>query len=1358
MNNTTNAMLRRTKCMTADINPWKSRVLEICACLFASVLIIAPTIGRASPLSLATSPLFLSTPVQPNVMLLIDDSGSMDNIIWADGYDNTVSYTHWGSTDWSASNGNFFHSDINQGSCPANWQQGSDGTTTKCLKLPDPIGGGGTRYSGNYLNYLFSTYPNSTDLTTGPIGSITVTSGGSGYTSTPTVTISGGGGTGATATATVVAGQVTSVTITNGGTGYTSTPTVVFSGGGGTGAAATASGTIPNDIRMNVAREVASDLVTTTTGVRFGVASLGTSSNNNQGAQVHATCGSSTSTLTTEINALASSTWTPLGEALYEVTRYFRGLTGYYNSSVSYTSPVQYRCQKNFVVVITDGYPTYDTSFPTTDPSDTADTTAALPNWDGLAPATAYADFPASMPQYSDGFKPTNDQSYEAYSLYLDDIAKFAYDIDLRTSPATDATGTDFDHPEFPKQNIETYTVGFAVENQMLEDAASYGHGLYYTANSAAQLTSALKSALNDIQGKTSTAAAVAVNSRSLNTNTRVYQALFASGEWSGDLKAFAIDNSTGNIGALAWSAKAQVAAQSWDTGTNSRQIITRNDTQGIPFRWTTSGATTLTGRQQAALNTDPTTNTQDSPSQGQARLNYLRGDDTNEGTYRLRGATGSKFKLGDIVNSSPFYVGVPGYLPESLADVSHNSFRTTHANRTEMIYVGANDGMLHGFAADSGVEKIAYVPTGVFYDAATGLAKINQLTNPAYSHRFFVDGSPTVNDVFGSFTNTGSACTTTVGGTSVAGCWRTVLASGLGAGGKGVFALDVTDPSTFSESNASQISLWEFRDSTAISAITVTAGGSGYTSAPTVTISGGGGSGATAVATITGGVVTSIAVTAGGSGYTSAPTVTISGGGGTGATATAGLDIGNDMGYTYSQPSIAKMKDGSWAVIFGNGYNSVNERPVLYIVNAVTGQLTTKIVLDSATGGGNGLSTPAVVDKDGDYVADYIFAGDLKGNMWKIDVSATNSSSWDSFYKSGSTLKPLFKATDGKGVAQPITERPEIGDQPTGQGGYMVYFGTGRYLASDDNVARGNLSITLTSGGGGYTSAPTVTISGGGGSGAAATATVFGGTVTAVTVTNSGSGYTSNPTVSFSGGGGSGASATTSRHPTHTFYGVWDRDTTTSKTVGSSATAAVSRARLLPQTIGTTTVAGQEVRSVTDDVIGTWDDSGAACAAGGRCMGWRDDLPTDDTDVESTGDYSDSLGEMSVSNPVLLGGGLPRIIFTTLIPNNIACSFGGSSWLMELNPANGGRLPEQVFDTDGDGAIDDDDKIAGTPPQPTAGMKSTIGIMPEPIIVRDPDNGRDLKIVAGSAGTIQSIKNYVSKQSGGRQSWRQLR
>ena len=188
--------------------------------------------------------------------------------------------------------------------------------------------------------------------------------------------------------------------------------------------AATVPGT--GKTRMQIAREVATNLVNNTSGMRFGIASF----NSNQGGRIRAACGSSKSTVTDAIADLSAANWTPLAESLYEVTRYFRGLSSYYNTGTTYTSPIQYRCQKNFTIVITDGMPTYDTSFPANDPDDPG---GILPNWDGLATATTSGMYP-NFPQHSDGFKPSGDQGDEGYSLYLDDIAKFGYDIDMKKS------------------------------------------------------------------------------------------------------------------------------------------------------------------------------------------------------------------------------------------------------------------------------------------------------------------------------------------------------------------------------------------------------------------------------------------------------------------------------------------------------------------------------------------------------------------------------------------------------------------------------------------------------------------------------------------------------------------------------------------------------------------------------------------------------------------------------------------------------------------------------------------------------------------------------------------------------------
>jgi type IV pilus assembly protein PilY1 len=259
-----------------------------------------------------------------------------------------------------------------------------------------------------------------------------------------------------------------------------------------------------------------------------------------------------------------------------------------------------------------------------------------------------------------------------------------------------------------------------------------------------------------------------------------IYQAKFNSGDWSGHLLAFAIDNSNGSIGASAtWDAAGKIPAA------NNRQIFTFNTdssatVKGIRFEW--DG---LSSSQQTALKTS------DSDSLGPQRLDYLRGIRTQErqngGTFRNRGNL-----LGDIVNSDPLFVGVENHGNQWLPGVegsSYLAFRNNedYLNRRKMIYVGANDGMLHAFnaekaSANAGTEVFAYVPHAVF-------DHLIDLTSPSYSHQYYVDGSPVVADVYFD------------------GAWRTLLVGTTGAGGRGVFGLDVTDPTSFDENNV----LWEF-------------------------------------------------------------------------------------------------------------------------------------------------------------------------------------------------------------------------------------------------------------------------------------------------------------------------------------------------------------------------------------------------------------------------------------------------------------------------------------------------------------------------------------------------------------------
>ena len=298
----------------------------------------------------------------------------------------------------------------------------------------------------------------------------------------------------------------------------------------------------------------------------------------------------------------------------------------------------------------------------------------------------------------------------------------------------------------------------------------------------------------------TSSASAVVANSVSFQSSTRIYQARFDSSDWSGQLLSFPIRASDAAILTPDWDSATLLAAQNHDTG---REVFTWDPVNGagIAFRWNS-----LVAAQQALLNINPATTTAD--ALGDERLDYLRGDRSNElangGPFRDRTSL-----LGDNVNSSPAVVGAPGYgYVDTLETVPYSNFVASYDDvecyqsdgttlrsvlsleREPMVYFGANDGMLHGVSACTGQERLAYVPNAL-------MASLPQLSSPNYSHRYYVDGAPTVVDAFWS------------------GAWHTMLVGSTRAGGKAVFALDVTNPSTFDEANAATKVLWEISDTT---------------------------------------------------------------------------------------------------------------------------------------------------------------------------------------------------------------------------------------------------------------------------------------------------------------------------------------------------------------------------------------------------------------------------------------------------------------------------------------------------------------------------------------------------------------
>ena len=455
---------------------------------------------------------------------------------------------------------------------------------------------------------------------------------------------------------------------------------------------------------------------------------------------------------------------------------------------------------------------------------------------------------------------------------------------------------------------------------------------------------------------------------------------------WRGVVKAFGQTDSVIDSAAL------------FDAGTiitkqtpNAKVILTASGpTAGSAFRWAN-----LSAFQQNMLNRSSSAGAID--NLGVDRLAYLRGERTKEVTatitpvpaFRSRGEDTSAFDssvkgnvLGTIVNSEPRLMGKPR---SGFFDPTYKAFRDANVGRTKIMYVGANDGMYHGTNADptsnkQGQALISYVPRGVF-------ARLSEYADVTYQHKYYVDGANIVGDAY------------------VDGAWKTFAFSSLGAGGRGIFGLDVTNPSNFTESNAAQLLKFDY-------------------TAPSEALP------------------------------TTAPNAATQflSESGSGFMAELASDLGHIMGDSVRDSNIGRaiqisqLQNNRWALIIGNGVNSVNERPALYIIYLDAAGGFQKIIPAGAAVGDNGLSTPRPVDTDGDGKIDTIYAGDLKGKLWKFKSNSTGT-----FSLSNGNL-PLLD------VGKPITSAPAIGLHP--KGGIFVSIGTGRFYTYADKTSTDGQTI----------------------------------------------------------------------------------------------------------------------------------------------------------------------------------------------------------------------------------------------------------------------------------------------------------
>jgi type IV pilus assembly protein PilY1 len=761
-------------------------------------------------------------------------------------------------------------------------------------------------------------------------------------------------------------------------------------------------------------------------------------------------------------------------------------------------------CQQAFNIMVTDGY------------------------WNGSAPQNS-----SITNEDGDNGDPYDDN----WSDTLADVAMYFYENDLADNLIDSVPINLFD--DATHQHMVTYSVGFGVLG--VNDPADYdfnlkhnvtgnyidwpepasanpakvddlwhaavnARGRYLNAASPKELIDSLQDIMMDIEVRIFSAAGVSINGdklyEKLTPDILMFQTSYFSDGWTGDVKAYKVHPVTGEVDTSTYEwSAARLLA---DKKENQRVIATYDGDEGISFSYEK-----LSDVQKSQLDA----NWETDATEAKNILNFLRGDQSNElqngGAYRQR-----FFTLGDIVHSSPVF-------------------------KNNLLYAAGNDGMLHALNADTGEELFAYVPNLIFEN-------LKLLVDPDYTHKYYLDLTPVVSDL------------------DHAGL-STILVGGLGKGGRGYYALDVSDMNPLgsptniptSEIQLADKVLWEYPD-------------------------------------------------------LSTPAAEVA-----------------DLGYSFSMPAIVQSNDTAnapWVVIFGNGYSSYNESAVLFILDPATGNLITRI--DTQVASCNGLSSPVAVDVNYDNKVDYVYAGDLKGNLWKFDLTDSDYDNWDVAYYNGMSPHPLFQTAPG----QPITAKPNV-MYHCDKDGYMVLFGTGKYLGDNDFLDTTPQAI----------------------------------------------------------------------------YGIWDYgdNEDDSEYVGQYAGAFLSdtnlpgTAVLMPQALQEWIVDGKQYRTMSSNSI-DWDTTTLDIDCGDHDNGLPacdpNGLGSNPDPVKNVGWYVPLLteGERVVSDVLIRGS---KTIVVSYAPGASLCGSGGLSWLMEFEACTGGSPSGAQFDRDNDGDVDVDDLIEVDPP-----------------------------------------------------------
>jgi type IV pilus assembly protein PilY1 len=571
-----------------------------------------------------------------------------------------------------------------------------------------------------------------------------------------------------------------------------------------------------------------------------------------------------------------------------------------------------------------------------------------------------------------------------------------------------------------------------------LAHAAVNGHGNFFSAKDPQQLAAGFAKAIADITARDVTPTPAAVSGSILSVGALTFETGYNTGDWTGafDAKTLKADGTTDT---LLWDAGSDLDLDFHAKATYSNRhvfTVAYDSTKTTPltsFQFNAANAALLDTTETAGLGSMASWGASDTLAN---RIGYVLGDDTYEDPtspkYRVRSSL-----LGAILRSEPvfvagatanYYNGWPTFgtfKPHETAPgvtQTYDDFVTQQASNAGMVYVGANDGMLHAFnvsvptctggldasgncisyapvASTDGHEAWAFVPRAVY-------ANLGNLLNPTdFSFRPTVDETPVTRDVF-FWQNTAGK-----------NQWHTILVGGVGMGGRGVYALDITDPATLDFNDypmtkypASGV-LWEFDADMAVDA---------------------------------------------------------------GCVASYDACKASDLGYTLSKPNIGRLSNGQWVVLVSNGYfpdcstpdiptadqagceaiakqapkdSSGNPYSALFVLDAETGKMIAELKTPTDISGVTsfGLATPVLGDYTTDQVDDVAFAGDAQGNLWRFDLSSTSASDW--------TVTLVYKGLDdgGKQGVQPITSMPRLFPDPT-TNRFIVVFGTGKFLGVGDN------------------------------------------------------------------------------------------------------------------------------------------------------------------------------------------------------------------------------------------------------------------------------------------------------------------